>query len=414
MGLLASAVAVGRLGFGPPEARATSAIDVSATMDAAMLAVEGNRATEADTLLREVIEREPDHAAAALLLRELYAARGFELPIDETLLQQTIDALGQGYRRTETDHFVILSNADAPWTRQRSAVLERAHHQFSRVMNQLGLEVVPPTHKMLCVLIAEHADYQRFASVHDRVEAPWVAGYYASLSNRIVMYDDATGPTYAHLARQLGELDGQAEQAAMVAMDARQAGERDYARAAAEHARYMDSLAASERKRIEGVLREISDAKAVHEAVHQVAFNCNLQSRAHQYPFWLTEGLATCFEPADPRKSFGPDVASATREAEWARVLAAGKARPLRELVSLVGLDHAHDNDEAAVVYAQAYALFRHLFRYQREALAAYFRDIQGEPAGRISPKRQIELFEARFGNIEALERQWIKQEQKR
>ena len=382
-------------------------------MDAAILAVEGNRPQEADTLLREIIEREPDHAGAALLLRELYTARGFELPVDETALQQTLGALGPDYRQTETDHFVVLSNGDSKWTRQRSALLERAHHQFSRVMNQLGLEVVPPQQKMLCVLIADHGDYQRFASLHDRVEAPWVAGYYASLSNRIVMYDDATGPTFERLAQQLGELDGQAEQAAMVAMDARQAGERDYARAAAEHARYMDSLAASERKRIEGVLREISDAKAVHEATHQVAFNCNLQSRAHQYPFWLTEGLATCFEPPDPRRAFGPDIASETREAEWDRVLDEGKQMPLRQLVGLVGLDHAHNNEEAAVAYAQAYALFRYLFRYEREALAAYFRDIQREPAGRISPKRQVELFEARFGDIEALERQWMRQERR-
>ncbi len=411
--LLSSAIAVGRFGFSPATAEAASAIDITSTIDAATHAIEANQFGQADALLRGVLEDEPDHSGAATLLHELYSSHGKALPVDEDAIQRSLDALGRDYRRTETNHFVILSNADRKWTRQRAALLERAHHQFTRVMRQLQLETTPPQTKMQCVLIADHGDYQHFASLHDRVEAPWVAGYYASLSNRIVMYDDATGPTFAHLSQQLGDLDGKADEAAMIAIDARRAGERDYARAAADHARYLDTLAASERKRIEKVLREVSDAKAVHEATHQVSFNCGLQSRSHQYPFWLTEGLATCFEPPDPRKSFGPDIASDSREAEWDRVMKDNTIRPVRQLVSLVGLDHAHDNDEAAALYAESYALFRYLFRYERDSLAAYFRDIQREPAGRISARRHLEMFTKRFGDPDALERQWMRQEQR-
>ena len=62
-------------------------------------------------------------------------------------------------------------------------------------------------------VIYDVGDYADFARRTDKVQAPWVAGYYASGSNRIVMYDDATGPTFARANQQVAELEKQADEA---------------------------------------------------------------------------------------------------------------------------------------------------------------------------------------------------------
>jgi hypothetical protein len=60
-------------------------------------------------------------------------------------------------------------------------------------------------------------------------------------------------------------------------------------------------------------------------------------------------------------------------------------------------------------MYAQAHALYRWLHRHERGALAGLYTDIAREPAGMISPRRQGELFRARFGDVAKLERKWLR-----
>ena len=46
-------------------------------------------------------------------------------------------------------------------------------------------------------------------------------------------------------------------------------------------------------------------ATIVHEATHQIAFNCGMQQRYADIPLWLCEGMAVYFE--------APDLASKVR-----------------------------------------------------------------------------------------------------
>src|SRR5690606_24946351 len=205
-----------------------------------------------------------------------------------------------------------------------------------------------------------HAAYAAFAREHDGVEAGWVAGYYASRTNRVVFYNDATGPALRNAAQQIEQYREMAQTAERRAVSARSAEERESAAALREQAKRFKAHLNAEQSRLQDQVEAASITKTIHEATHLIAFNCGLQSRAHQYPFWLTEGLASSFETLDARKAFGPDASMEGREREFAEVVRQGKLAPLDVLVQLNSLTDA-DAETARAMYAQAQALFRYL-----------------------------------------------------
>lgn len=298
-------------------------------------------------------------------------AGGEALAADEASVAATAELLGAAFKRFETEHFVILSDGERAWTQARAALLERANHQFERLMGRLGLPVSAPESKLLCVLINDYAAYAAFARTHDGVTAPWVAGYYAAFSNRAVFFNDATSPQF-----QRARADASREPGGAARVDARAAA--------------------------------VTIAKTLHEAFHLIAFNRGLQSRARQAPFWLTEGVAACFESESPNRAFGPDHGVEKREAEFRALLREGRLIPLEALVAMNAAP-PEDDEIAGVMYAQSYALVRYLFRHRRDELAAFFRDLQREPPGLMTARRHGEMFAARFGDPREVEKAFLR-----
>lgn len=412
LGLVGLGAAVGAgatLGAGPaPSPQRLAPDTIAAALRTATAEARAGRAPRADQILRAVLSHDADHRAAAEQLRTLHRGRSVDPPADEAAVRETMALLGRGFTRIETEHFVVLSDADNVWTRTKADLLERTLDQFHRAMRHMGLESVPPEHKLLCVLINDHAAYVAFARTHDGVEGAWVSGYYASLGNRVVFYNDATGPAFIDAQEQLDGLRDRAEEAQRLADEARRQRQGQLAdRLRTEARRYM-THADGERLRLADQAAIASLAKTTHEAAHLVAFNCGLQSRAHQYPFWLSEGFATNFEAISPRAPFGPDRPVAHRLEAFAAAIQANQLIPLERFIPMTSLAGELSADQARQAYAQAYALFRYLYRYERAALAAFFRDLQAQPAGNADPVAVLTLFQRRFGELRALERRWL------
>lgn len=366
----------------------------------------------ASAIFRSILTVEPDNRQAAQFLRDLAREPGYTLPIDELAAERTMAEAGPGFARYETEHFIIFSNCDRDWTISKARLLDRTYYQFHRMMRRLGLEGVPPAEKLQCVLIDRHDDYAAFARRFDGVDAAWIAGYYASRTNRVVFYNDADSPAFRVAAQQLDEIRSVAAKAEKRASDARRSNSGARTEALEEQVERIRAHIETETIRLETEVLTASVTKSTHEAAHLIAFNCGLQSRAHQYPFWLTEGLATCFETLTPDRPFGPDEPFAEREREFREAMAKDRLITLEAFVSMNNVPGT-DAETARIMYAQAYALFRYLFRYEREKLAAYFRDIMLEPPGMISPRRHNEMFVARFGDPARLERQWLREEER-
>lgn len=323
---------------------------------------------------------------AADALWRLHNRRDFHTPAPEADVQQALDEVGPGFARYETERFVIVTDADRSIALDKSALLERARHQFFRVMRALDTPAIPPATKLLCILFSDESAYRAFARDLDGVAAPWVAGYYASLTNRIVLYDDRSSTLV---------------EAALDSLDQRVSAQ-------AQGAQVAGALE-SERERILGAVDDIATEKTIHEAIHLLAFNSGVQSRLHEHPFWLTEGLATSFESASPWRAFGPAHASPRRDSELAK-LGGDALVDLRELIRLTRADDI-PAERVDALYATSYALFAYLHRHERRNLGLYLSDLATEPPGVIAPERQAALFEARFGDVETLQRRlarWV------
>jgi hypothetical protein len=345
---------------------------------------------------------------AAEALQRLYAKPGYALKADETAVRRNFRALNnisRAFRRFDTEHFVLISDSGEEWTLERGKLLERAREQYFRVAQKMKLPVFPHRYKLVCILFDDHADYQAFAKAEDGLEARWVAGYYATGSNRVVFYNDATSPAYSAVHRRISAYEQELQEKRELASEAARRNQKNKQRQLLSSAEELQTRIQQERERIGKRAAAYSTAKTVHEAVHLLAFNTGMQLGDRDYPFWLSEGLATSFETDNATLSFGPDraLSAGTRKQRYEDLRRTDRLQPLRELV---GMTEAPVNDAQAAegMYSQSYALFHHLFKTDPEAIGRYMNALMQEPAGRISNDRHVELFESYFGAPESVQ----------
>ena len=72
-------------------------------------------------------------------------------------------------------------------------------------------------------------------------------------------------------------------------------------------------------------------ATIVHEATHQIAFNCGLHTRLSDCPHWFSEGIAIYFEAPDLSSPRGwRNVAGSTTRGWWTSANCSPGGRPTR------------------------------------------------------------------------------------
>jgi len=387
--------------LGPSPARADAGDSPTATQAITLgdNAVTRRDYTGADALYRVAWVEPGYRVKASTRLLALHGLSQFRLPVDTTAVRELQGWLGPRFQRYDTEHFVVISDAGRQAAVARGRTMERARHQYFRVMDKLGFPVVPPKTKLMCAFFADHRDYTRFASERDHVDTGWIAGYYTGLGNRVVFYDDATSPRFTEARDTLEQYQATMLEAREQAGDARRQRDRASADHFAAYAEDLKEQIRAESQRIDSEAERVAESKTIHETIHLLAFNSGFQSRSRLYPFWFTEGLAASFETAHPKSSFGPDRPTPQRSAEYARAVEAGRTIPVAALIRMTGAgDDAAHGLGAEVLYAQAHELFSYLFRREPAAMRAYAESLFLEPPGEISPQRHAELFEQAFG----------------
>jgi hypothetical protein len=334
---------------------------------------------------------------------------GGELPVDSASLERAEALLPERFVRHETARFVALSDGNTAWTRQQLERFERAHHQFERFLDRLGLPEPQLRHKLVAVLFERHDDFLRFAREVDGVTDRWVKGYYIPAEDRLVGYnvdsDVAVREARERLDSQRREIDSAAQRDR--ARQARSGRIDPNARGAIERARSIQGL--GEEEVLLSVRRQVISTM-IHEAMHQLLFHTRVQNPQVAPPFWLAEGLAVSFETDRPGQAFGPDFDYGPRREVFERLLLEDR---LVDLEAFVALERMPDRREgtARVFYHQGAALLSYLYRERPSELGRYLQSLQREPPGRPGPVRQIELFEAAFGEVDRLERSWLRWE---
>ena len=279
--------------------------------------------------------------------------------------QRVLAELPAGFSLLTTRHYVVCFDTSRDYAQWCAALFERLHETFGNFWSQAGLDVTDPSRPLVVVIFADRAAYERHAAGDLGAAADRVVGYYNLMSNRVTTFD-------------LTGTEG------LTAGSARPGG------AAAE---IMASPAAA------GLVSTL-----VHEATHQMAFNCGMHRRLAPVPLWVSEGIATYFETPDLAADRGWRGIGAPNRSRLDQFLAGYREGDVAAIVAAD--DRFRDADRPLDAYAAAWALTRHLTESRKAAFIGYLRGQAAKrPLTDEAAEDRVREFEAAFGSVATIEK---------
>ena len=289
-------------------------------------------------------------------------------PLDaDELGRQLRDEFGPEFEIVTTRRYVICTNAGRRYAEWCGSLFERLMNAFLTHWRVRPLRLSEPDRPLVAIVFASQGQFAEYATADAGAAVAAVPGYYSIRTNRVVLYDLTAGPGAAP-ARTLAEIGRKVAEA------------------------------------------PLSVATVVHEATHQIAFNCGLHTRYADNPLWLTEGMAMYFETPDLESRSGWRTVGRPNTARLTQFLDYARRRPADSLATLVSTDARFtDAETAGDAYAEAWALSYFLIKTRRQEYVDYL--------DRLSQKRRLfwdtaeqrrAEFEAAFGDAAALDRQFV------
>jgi uncharacterized protein DUF1570 len=299
----------------------------------------------------------------------------FEPLTHDKLAEKLLADLPPGFRVHTTPHYVVCYNTSRAYAEWTSSLLERLHKAFTNYWQRQGLELHEPEFPLPVLVFAERQVYDALS----RDDLPGgtgnIVGFYSLRSNRVNMFDLTGAEAFRDNASRRGSK------------------------------REINQMLS-----VPAAVPLVSTI--VHEATHQIAFNCGLQNRFADIPLWLCEGMAVYFE--------APDLAS---KSGWRGI---GRVNYPRldtfqqnlgnwnqdSLEQLITSDTRFRNPQTAIeAYADAWALNYYLIKYKPRAYSDYLNALSKKrPLIPDDSKTRLKDFEDHFGDIRKLERDFLRQ----
>lgn len=301
--------------------------------------------------------------------------RPFEWLDAKQLAETLLAELPPGFRVHQSDHYTICYNTTDAYARWCSQLLERLQRAFIAHWKKRGCAVAAPERPLPVLIFADQQSYLEHARAELGASAANVIGYYSMATNRICMYD-LTGSQA--LAREYGNRGSMRDISLLLAHPA----------------------------------AEPLVATVVHEATHQISFNCGLQTRFGANPLWMSEGLAMYFETPDLSSSRSWSGIGEVNYSRWDRFVANERQGRLLPFEKLIGSDDALRAPETAVdAYAQSWALNYFLIRWRPKQYGKYLMEIATKPPlTEPKPAQRLADFKKHFGDLETLQREFQRQ----
>lgn len=291
---------------------------------------------------------------------------------DQPLVMHDRDALAEQLREEfppdfqlhQSQHYVVCYNTTRSYAQWTSSLLERLHDAFISYWNKRGADVASPEHPLVVLVFADQASYARYSKRELGPAVRSVIGYYSFASNRIVTYD-LTG---------------------MQALK-RESGRRGSLRDITQLLSDPDA--------------EPLVATIVHEATHQISFNCGLQTREVDNPLWLSEGLAEFFETPDLSSKRSWRGVGRVNSARWNRFRENYNRNQTFRLEKMIADDRLFREPNTALdAYAQAWAWNYFLIRTRPDEFVAYLATIASKQLlVKDGPSQRIADFQQHFGD---------------
>lgn len=298
-------------------------------------------------------------------------------PPDEAA-RAMLEQLPAGFEVYRTAHYVICHNTSRAYAQWCGALYERLYSGFINFWRHRGIELHEPALPLVCVVFADQRSYVEFA--HDELgdSADKIVAYYSLRTNRVTMFD-LTG---LEAVRRPSDRRGTTAQ-------------------------INQMLARPQATRMV--------ATVIHEATHQIAFNCGLHERFADIPLWLSEGVAMYFEAPDLSNSKGWKSIGQVNRPRLRKLHEYAARRPAGSLYSLIIDDkRLRDPRQATEAYAEAWALNYFLIRQKPKEYVAYLQALSKKGAlVWDEPEERLEEFKAAFGELEKLDSEFARYMQK-
>ena len=245
--------------------------------------------------------------------------------------RRILGELPAGFDFLVTKHYLVCFDTSREYARWAASLFERLHDGFTNFWTRAGCELTDPERPLVVVIFSDRRRYEEHAALELGTAKDRVVGYYNMLSNRVTTFD----------------LTGSGGQPA---------GRRPSAKAS------LDILARPESAGLVATL--------VHEATHQLAFNCGLHRRLAPVPLWVCEGVATYCEAPDLSSDRGWRGIGGVNEPRRKQFLETSKPGWLEPL--LRNDDAFRKATAATEAYAQAWALTAFLIQTKKSRFVDY------------------------------------------
>ncbi|HUY88189.1 MAG TPA: DUF1570 domain-containing protein [Pirellulales bacterium] len=307
------------------------------------------------------------HASDDELMQPLSQAE-----LGELLLKE----LPPGFEIHATQHYLICHNTSRAYAQWCGALFERLYKAFTNFWSRKGFDLDEPEFPLVALVFADRDSYSQFVDKELAGGASSIVAYYSLQTNRMSMHD-LTG---VEALRRGGDKRG----------------------SSAEINRMLARPEA-----------ELMVATVIHEATHQIAFNCGFQARYAAIPVWVSEGLAIYFETPDLASSKGWRTIGAVNRVRLARFRESLRRRPADSLTTLIAGDQRLRNgaaDDRIDGYAEAWALNYFLFQKHPKQYVSYLKQLsKKEPLIQDTPAERLQEFKQAFGDLEQLDAEFLR-----
>jgi hypothetical protein len=294
----------------------------------------------------------------------------------DELAKRLLKGLPQGFRVHPTTHYLICYNTSPAYAQWCGSLFEQLYTAFTTFWTRKGFELRQPEFPLVAIVFADKASYLKFSRPDLGDSGESIIGYFGLTTNRMTMYDltGAGGP---------GHGGGRGRTAAQI----------------------NQVLAQPEAMR--------TVATIIHEATHQIAFNCGLHTRLSDCPVWFSEGIAEYFETPNVQsakgwKGIGRDVVNTARLEQFQEYLA---TRPANSLETLLRDDARFlDPKRALNAYAEAWALTYFLIRQHPKEYVAYLAMLsKKKPHVQDDAEKRIDEFRRAFGELNKVDSEFLR-----
>jgi len=308
------------------------------------------------------------------LVKHTSDAAPFEPFTRDEIGKRLLTVLPKNFEILHTTHYLICYDTSRMYAQWCGSLFERLYMAFTNYWSHKGFELAEPEFPLVAVIFADKKAYLDFSRDDLGEAGESIIGYFNLTTNRMTMYD-LTG------AASAGRPSAGVSTAAQI----------------------NQILARPE------ALQTVSTI--VHEATHQIAFNCGLHTRLSDCPVWFSEGVAVYFETPDLRSAKGWSGIGAVNRTRLEQFLNYWPRRPDDSLQTLIeGDKRFHDVKQSLDAYAETWALTYFLINKHPKEYVAYLRMLsKKKPLLHDSPQTRLDEFQRAFGDIKKLDVEFLR-----